>query len=132
MFCPCLIILLMFIDSSHFLFICMLHRHLMMESLTDVIKLVINLKEESHTLHLLKALPLLHLLRGDCTPFQQRVVRPSAIRWDDPCIDLTTTQQVMSSCKKGSVIYYQLIMIEIFCATFFVYTQQLAFNSTNN
>lgn len=74
----------------------------MIESLTDVIKLVIDLKEESYTNHLLKALPLLHLLRGNCTPFQECVVRPSVIKWNDRYIDFTTTQQVISS-KKGSV-----------------------------
>ena len=99
----------------------------MIESLTDVIKLVIDLKEESHTIHLLKALPLLHLLRGDCTPFQEYVVHPSVIMWNDTYIDFTTTQQVVSS-KKGSVIHQLLsadhvIEIILFCATFFVYTQ---------
>ena len=81
----------------------------MIESLTDVINLVISQKQKSHTIHLLKALPLLHLLRGDCTPFQQCVVQMSATRWNDPSsIDFTTTQQVMSS-EKGSaefISYY--------------------------
>ena len=79
----------------------------MIESLSNVIKLVIALKNESHTIHLLRALPLLHLLRGDCTPFQHCVVRPSAIIWNDPSIDFTTTQQVISS-NKGSVIHQLL------------------------
>ena len=58
---------------------------------------------ESHTVHLLKALPLLHLLRGDCVPHEQYVVRPSVIDWEDPVIDLKSTQQMMTY-KKGSVV----------------------------
>lgn len=95
----------------------------MIESLTDVIKLVIGLKQESHTIHLLRALPLFHLLRGDCTPFEPRVVRPSAIIWNDSYVDLTTTQQVMTS-KKGSVVHQLLYILadhvqNIFVQVFF-------------
>ena len=96
------------IISSLYVFIA-LCRDLMMESLTDVIKLVKSQKQESHTIHLLRALPLLHLLRGDCTPFQQCVVRPSDISWNDHSIDFITTQQVMSS-NTSSVLIHKLLL----------------------
>ena len=83
----------------------------MIESLTKVINLVIGQKQESHTIHLLRALPLFHLLRGDCIPFQHYVVRPSDIIWNDPYIDFTATQQVMSS-KKSSVIIHELLLFD--------------------
>lgn len=90
----------------------------MIESFSHVIKLVIDQKVESYTIDLLKAFPLLHLLRGDCTPFQQCVVRPYAINWGDPYIDLTTTQQKMSS-SKGSVSH-QLLLFKIFLCEIFI------------
>ena len=62
---------------------------------------------ESHTVHLLRGLPLLHLLRGDCAPHEQCVVCHFAIDWKDPAIDLRETQQIMTH-KKGSVVVCQL------------------------
>ena len=78
----------------------------MIDSLTDIINRVMVRQDESHTVHLLKALPLLHLLRGDCVPHEQCVVQPSAIDWRDPTIDLRATQQMMTY-KKGSVVVYR-------------------------
>ena len=75
----------------------------MIDSLTDIINRIMVQQNESHTVHLLKALPLLHLLRGDCAPHEHYVVQPSAIKWKDPAIDLRATQQMMTY-KKGSVI----------------------------
>ena len=57
----------------------------------------------SHHIHLLKALPLLHLLRGDCAAHEQSVIHPSDIVWTDPCVNLNTANQLMYH-KKGSVL----------------------------
>ena len=73
---------------------------------------------ESHTVHLLKALPLLHLLRGDCAPHEQCVIRPSVIDWKDPAIDLRATQRIMTY-KKGSVVVCQLESIRLLKFTMF-------------
>ena len=47
------------------------------------------------TIHLLKALPLLHFVRGDCTPNEQRVIQPYKIEWLDPKIKLGTVRSTM-------------------------------------
>ena len=88
---------------SSFLFFPHYSRSLVIDSLTAIINRIMARQDESHTVHLLKALPLLHLLRGDCSPNEQSVMRPSAIKWKDPIIDLRATQQMMTY-KKGSVV----------------------------
>ena len=57
-----------------------------------------------YTIHLLKALPLLHLLRGDCGPHERIIVRPSAIKWMDPVIDLQPVRYRMEQ-RKGCVLF---------------------------
>ena len=104
----------------------------MIESLTGVINLVIRQKQKSHTIHLLRALPLLHLLRDN---HQKDVVRPSAIKWTDPSIDFTATQQLMSS-EKGSVVHQLLLIdhacVKYFCVRFNVYRSLICtYYSTN-
>ena len=74
----------------------------MIDSLTAIINRIMVRQDESQTVHLLKALALLHLLRGDSGPHEKYVVRPSAIKWKDLVIDLRATQQMMTY-KKGSV-----------------------------
>ena len=61
--------------------------------------------KEELTIHLLKALPLLHFLRGDCVPYQQLVVQPTKIKWGDPELQLATVQHLMYY-KKGSALQY--------------------------
>ena len=77
----------------------------MIESLSDVMNHIIRRHQESHTIHILKALPLLHLLRGDCVAHKQCVVHPSAIVWRDPDVDLQTTNHLMYY-KEGSVCLF--------------------------
>ena len=85
-------------------FVPLYFRSLVIHSLTAFINQI--QLNESHTVHLLKALPLLHLLHGDCAPHEQCVVRHAAIDWKDPAIDLRETQQIMTH-KKGSVVVCQ-------------------------
>ena len=66
-----------------------------------------NIKEEEDVIHLLKAYPLLHLLRGDCAPGEQTIVRPSAIKWGDLTHALRSTSHMMCY-KKGLIIYLVL------------------------
>ena len=96
-FCPSL-------DLLAFIIFCCF-RVLVMESLTDVMNHVIRRRQASHTIHVLKALPLLHLLRGDCTVHKQCAVHPSAIVWTDPDVDLQTTNHLMYF-NRGSVCLF--------------------------
>ena len=54
-----------------------------------------------HTIDLLKALPLLHFIRGDCIPNEQRVIPPSSIMWFDRDIHMGTVRGTMSREKKS-------------------------------
>ena len=60
------------------------------KSLIATMNQIISQRNREFTIHLLKAIPLLHFLRGDCTPHEQRVVQPSKIKWLDPDIHLGT------------------------------------------
>ena len=71
----------------------------MIEALTAVMD---RISKTDCTVHLLKALPLVHLLRGDCGPCEQIVVRPSAIEWTTPGVKLGTIRNKMDF-KKGCV-----------------------------
>lgn len=77
----------------------------MIESLTDVMNQVIRRRQAQHTINILKALPLLHLLRGDCIAHKQCVVHPSAIVWTDRWVDLQTINHLMYF-REGSVCLF--------------------------
>ena len=51
--------------------------------------------KEDHVIHLLKAFPLLHFLRGDCVPKERTTLRPSAIKWTDLTGPLRGTEHMM-------------------------------------
>lgn len=76
----------------------------MIKSLIEVMNCIIR-QREVHIINLLKALPLLHLLRGDCTPHEHRVVHPAAIVWTDSDVDLKTAANYLHY-KRGLVMYY--------------------------
>ena len=71
-----------------------------MDSLKNVVNRIIGLRNAVHTLHLLKVLPLLHFLRGDCDRYEQLVIPPADIKWTDPTIKLGTMKHTMHSEKK--------------------------------
>ena len=75
-------------------------RHLVTAAMTFVLnQTILNIKEE-YVIHLLKAYPLLHLLRGDCVPNEQTIFRPSAIKWTELTDPLRRTE-----LHKESVFY---------------------------
>ena len=72
-----------------------------MDSLTNVMNRIIHRHNVVHTLHLLKALPLLHFLRGDCGHFEKLVLSPADVsKWTDPAIKLGTIKNTICSEAK--------------------------------
>ena len=62
---------------------------------------IISQRKPESTVHLLKALPLLHFMRGDCTANEQRVVQSSKIEWLDRDIHMGTVRTTMSDVKRS-------------------------------
>ena len=71
-----------------------------MNSLTNVMNRITDRHNNVHTLHLLKVLPLLHFLRGDCGHYEQLVLPPADIEWTDPEVKLGTIKSTMHSEAK--------------------------------
>ena len=74
-----------------------------MNSLTNVMNRIISICRHNvvHTLHLLKALPLLHFLRGDYDCYGQLVFSPAdIIEWTDPTLKLATIKYTICSKTK--------------------------------
>ena len=83
--------------STLSLLVLQLCRPLITESLIGIMNVIILQRKPEFTILLLKALPLLHILRGDCSPNEQRVVQPSNIVWFDRDIRLGIVRQTMLS-----------------------------------
>lgn len=68
-----------------------------------IINQIVSQRKSEFTILLLKALPFLHFMRGDCTPNEQRVVKPSKVEWLDRHIQLQTVHFTMLYEKSGLV-----------------------------
>ena len=75
-----------------FVYLC---RLLVVDSLTNVMNRIICLRNGVDTLHLLKAFPLLHFLRGNCDRYEKLVLPPADIKWTDPAVKLGTMKHTM-------------------------------------
>lgn len=89
----------------------------MIKALIAIVNRVIGIDQEEHAIHLLKALPLLHLLRGDCKPRQQIVIRPSTIEWTDTDIKLGSIKRRIEWMKIG----YELCFPSLFICSYHLY-----------
>ena len=72
-------------------------RSLIAKSLITIMDQIIS---RSKPIDLLKALPLLHFIRGDCIPNEQLVVQPSKIEWLDDDIQLGSVRSTMLYVKR--------------------------------
>ena len=88
---------------KHFItgFVAPIIRSLITSSLIAIMDQIISGCKPEFTVHLLKALPLLHFIRGDCTPNEQLVVQPSKIEWLDRGIQLGTVRSTMLYGKRS-------------------------------
>ena len=88
------------------------YRSLIIKSLIAVMNKIISMlpDKQEFTIHLLNALPLLHFLRGNCSPHEQRVVQPSEIGWFDHDINLGTVRSSVM-LGKGSVNSHIIVYI---------------------
>ena len=84
------------------LLVLQLCRSLIAMSLITIMDQIISRRKSEYTIDLLKALPLLHFIRGDCFPNEQLVVQPSKIEWLDGDIQLGTVRSIMLFVR-GSV-----------------------------
>lgn len=66
-------------------------------------------QNDDFTIHLLKALPLLHFLRGICNPEQQSVPHhPVEVIWGDPVL-------MLRPAKKGSASMLYIVCMLVSC-----------------
>ena len=84
----------------------------MIKSLIDTMNQIIRQRKREFTVHLLKALPLLHFLRGDCSPRGQCVVQPV---WLDPDIHLGTVRYEMLYEKESAI---KLLNVHMACIVY--------------
>ena len=89
------------IISSLTLLALQLCRSLIAVSLITIMDQIILQSKPEWTIDLLKALPLLHFVRGDCIPNEQLVVQPSKIEWLDRNIKLGTVRSTMLYKKRS-------------------------------
>ena len=59
-----------------------------------------NKKSPENILHLLKALPLVHFLRKDCTPHQKLLIQPKDINWIDQILNTEMMKITAESAEK--------------------------------
>ena len=85
---------------NYFIAPIILCRPLIRDSLIAIMDKVISQHKPESTVHLLKALPLLHFIRGDCIPNEQRVVQSPKIVWLDHDIQLGTVRSTMLFVKR--------------------------------
>ena len=89
----------LFLAIKLILYLC---RILVEKLLTNFMNQIIYLRDVVHTLDLLKALPLLHFLRGDCDRYEQLVLPPAdVIKWmEDPTLKLAIMKSTIHSETK--------------------------------
>ena len=94
-------------DCMIIFFLC---RDLVTESLNGIMVQFINKCSEDFTIHLLKALPLLHFLRGDCTPYEELVCWPTDMKWREYRLDFAKIRSTIEH-KKGSAFSAVVISV---------------------
>ena len=89
----------LFLVIKLILYLC---RNIVKKSLTNFMNQIIYLRDVVHTLDLLKALPLLHFLRGDYDRYEQLVLPPAdVIKWtEDPTLKLSIMRSTIHSETK--------------------------------
>ena len=80
------------------------------DSLSGTMVQFISKCSKDFIIHLLKALPLLHFLRGDCTVYQQLVCLPTEIKWKVDGLNLDIIRSNMEH-KKGSAFSAVIISV---------------------
>ena len=81
-----------------------LYRELVVKSLTHLFNSVANQSKDNHTIHLLRALPLIHFLRKDSVPNESVLIALKWTAWEDPHLNFEKVYKTMES-KAGYVDY---------------------------
>ena len=70
-----------------------------MKSLTHMFTALANRKLPRHTIHLLKALPLIHFIREDSIPNDAGLLKLHKVVFDDPYLPFGTIHNTMDHSK---------------------------------
>ena len=74
-------------------------RELVIKSLTHMFTALANKKSPNHTIHLLKALPLIHFIREDSIPNDPELLHLHEVVFDDPYLPFRTIHNTMDHSK---------------------------------
>ena len=83
--------------TQNFFYIC---RSYVTNSLSYLLRLVIEMRKPEITILILRALPLLHFLQGDSKPYGILDVSTRHIKWGEPSLGITTLRNTMEG-KSG-------------------------------
>ena len=82
--------------------VCILYRKSLVEGLTHLFNSIASKSKDHHTVHLLRALPLIHFLRKDSVPNEPRALTLKWTAWEDPHLHFENVYRTMES-KAGYV-----------------------------
>ena len=78
----------------------------MLNAVTGIIKYLSQKKKKEYTIHIIKSLPLIHFLRGTCSPFENIPFNPAKIIWEDSALHLEYVRLTMIHLDGYVILLY--------------------------
>ena len=82
----------------------------MLNAVTRIINYLSKKKNREYAIHIIKSLPLVHFLRGTCSPFENIAHNPANIVWEDRALNLECVRLTMIHLEGYVIILYIIRM----------------------
>ena len=76
-----------------------INRNEVLNALTNIIKCLSQKRKKEYTIHIIKSLPLIHFLRGTCSPRGNVAFNPATIAWEDTALHLGCVRLTMKNIQ---------------------------------